>query len=119
MSRSEAKTFESVRREIARRIQAGLPLAGMIAATSLLCGCSERPPRGPIGKMTTKDAPRCEQRSEQPKPKTPPPPKKNGNREVKERPLAGMPKPPPNRKNETDRSPTPGRPAKPLPQRKK
>ena len=108
MSRSKPRSFESVRREIALRLQAGLPLAGMIAATTFLCGCSERPPRGPIGKMTTKDDSRCEQKSERPKPKAPAP-NKNGNREVKERPLAGMPKPPPNEKNETKRPITPGR----------
>jgi len=109
MNKSEAKTFESVRREIARRLQAGLPLAGMIAATGLLCSCSERPTRGPIGKMTTQDDSRCEQKSEQPKPKTPTPPKKNIHREVKERPLAGKPLPPQNGKNETKRPITPGR----------
>ena len=81
MGKSKSQTMESVRREIARRLQAGLPLAGMIAVTSLLCGCNERPPRGPIGKMPAKDDIRCEQKSEQPKPKTPAPTKKNGNRE--------------------------------------
>ena len=119
MSKSKTQSFESVRREIARRLQAGLPLAGMIAATTLLCGCSERPPRGPIGKMPAKDDSRCEQKSEQPKPKTPPPLKKNGDREFVEQPLAGVPAPPPNRKNDTDRPPTRGRTAKTPPQRKK
>ena len=108
MSKSKSRAFESIRREIAHRLQVGLPLAGMIAATGLLCGCSERPPRGPIGKMPAKDDIRCEQKSERSKPKTPPP-KGNGNREVKERPLTGAPLPPP----------TPGRPADLPPQRKK
>ena len=98
MSKSKSQAFESVRRQIARRLQAGLPLAGMIAATTLLCGCNERPPRGPIGKMQAKDDSRCEQKSEQPKPKTPPTP---------------------NQKNKTDRPPTPGRTAKTPPQRQK
>ena len=98
MSKSKSQAFESVRREIARRLQAGLPLAGMIAATTLLCGCNERPPRGPIGKMQAKDDSRCEQKSEQPKPKTPPTP---------------------NQKNKTDRPSTPGKPANPQPHRRK
>ena len=33
--------FESLQNRIARRLKAGLPLAGMLAATSLLCGCNE------------------------------------------------------------------------------
>ena len=107
MSKSKSQAFESVRREIARRLQAGLPLAGMIAATTLLCGCSERPPRGPIGKMSANYTPRCEQKSEQPKAQAAP--KKNGNREITERPLAGVPAPPPNRKNEKKQPITPGR----------
>ena len=41
--------FESLQREIARRLQAKLPLAGMIAATTLLCGCHERGERIPAG----------------------------------------------------------------------
>ena len=112
MSSSKSKTFASVQREIARRLRAGLPLAGMIAVTGLLCGCSERPPRGPIGKMPAQDDTWCEQRAEQPKPKTPPQPKKNGESEVGERPLAGVPLPPPNRKNEKQPPPTPGRPSR-------
>jgi len=110
MSKSKPQSFESVRREIARRLKAGLPLAGMIAATTLLCGCSERPPRGPIGKMTTKNDSRCEQKSEQPKP-TPPAPKKNGKNESREYMPAGALIPPEdqNQKNETKRPITPGR----------
>ena len=33
--------FENLQRKITRRLKAGLPLAGMIAATTLLCGCNE------------------------------------------------------------------------------
>ena len=111
MSKSKPQSFESVRREIARRIQAGLPLAGMIAATGLLCGCSERPPRGPIGKMTAKDDSRCAQKSEQPKPKTPAL-KKNGKNESRNDMPSGVMIPPEdmNQKNETKRPITPGRP---------
>ena len=61
--------FESIRREIARRLQAGLPLAGMIAATTLLCGCNERAGRVPEGSVE-RDPSLCEQHNEQPKPKT-------------------------------------------------
>ena len=100
MNKDKYRAFKSVRREIARRLKAQLPLAGMIAATTLFCGCNEQPSRGPIGKMQTKDDTRCEQ-SEKPKPKTPP--KKNGEREVKERPLAGALLPPPNSNNECER----------------
>lgn len=111
MRRSEPKAFASVRREIARRLRAKLPLAGMIAATSLLCGCSERPPRGPIGKMPAKDTPRCEQKSEQPKPKTVPLPKKNDNNETENEMPVGALMPPEdrNRTNETKHPAIPGR----------
>ena len=47
--KKNSSDFESIRREIARRLHAGLPLAGMIAATSLLCGCQERAGRVPEG----------------------------------------------------------------------
>ena len=95
--------YESVQREIARRLQAGLPLAGMLAATTLLCGCQERPPRGPIGKMQMNETPRCEQKSEKPKPKTPPPPKKNGRSEQNTFRTTGIvARPEPNRRNETE-----------------
>ena len=138
MSKSKSRAFESIRREIAHRLQVGLPLAGMIAATTLLCGCNERPPRGPIGKMPAKETPRCEQKSE--RPKTQATPKKNGNREqypvrttgVPDTPKTepnrknetgnnmpdGMVAPPQNRKNEKKQPITPGRTAKPTPQRK-
>ena len=39
--RKKIQPYESVQREIARRLQAGLPLAGILAATTLLCGCNE------------------------------------------------------------------------------
>ena len=139
MNKSESQAFESVRREIARRLQTGLPLAGLIAATSLFCGCSERPPRGPIGKMPVKDAPRCEQKSEHPR--TQATPKQNGNREqyptrttgVPDTPKAepnrqnetrhnmpdGMVAPSPNRKNEKKQPITPGRTPKEPTQRRK
>ena len=110
-----------------------------VATAPLLCGCSERPPRGPIGKMPAKDTPRCEQKSELPK--TQATPKKNGNREqypprttgVPDTPKAepnrknetqhnmpdGMVAPQPNRKNEKKQPITPGRTAKTPTQRQK
>ena len=102
--------FEKFQREITRRLQAGLPLAGMIVATGLLCGCSERPPRGPIGKMPAKDDSRCEQKSEPQKPKTPPTPNKNANREQCPARTMGGPAPQaePNRQNETEEEVTGG-----------
>lgn len=111
MGKSNSQAFESVRREIARRLQAGLPLAGMIAATTLLTGCHEHSEHFPAGSVP-RDPALCEQKSEKPKPKTPPPPKKNGMSESKEQPLAGVPAPPPNRKNEKQTPPTPGRPSR-------
>ena len=109
MSKSKPQSFESVRREIARRLQAGLPLAGMIAATTLLCGCGEKSSRGVLAGKPAPDPKQCEQKCEQPKPKTPAPPKKNDKSEIEERPLAGMQTPPPNEKNEAKRPITPGR----------
>ena len=65
--------FEKFQREITRRLQAGLPLAGMIAATTLLCGCRERSGRVPEGSVP-RDPSLCEQQTET-KPKTPDQPK--------------------------------------------
>ena len=74
MSRKKKdQSFGSIQREIARRLQAGLPLAGMIAATTLLCGCQERSERVPAGSVP-RDPSLCEQQTEKPKPKTPTPP---------------------------------------------
>ena len=101
MSRAKSQSFGSVRREIARRLKAKLPLAGMIAATSLLCGCEEQPSRGKLAGVPVPPPNQSEQKSERPAPNTPTPPEKNGKCEVKERHLVGMPKPPPNEKNES------------------
>ena len=93
--------FESVRREIARRLQTGLPLAGMIAATGLLCGCQERAGRVPAGSMP-RDPALYEQQTEQPKPKTPPQPKKNDRNETEnDVPMGDVEPPPSNQTNET------------------
>ena len=90
---------ESVQREIARRLQAGLPLAGMIAATSLLCGCQERAGRVPAGSVE-RDPSLYEQQTERPKPKTPPQPKRNGESEQHAFRTTGMvASPEPNRRN--------------------
>lgn len=114
MSRKKKlQSFESVRREIARRLKAGLPLAGMIAATTLFCGCNELPGGKPVG-IAPRDASACEQ-SPGPKPKTPAPPKKNDNREQFTGRTQGMvPREEPNATNETvDPASTRGRfPAK-------
>lgn len=60
MSRQKKlQSFESVQREIARRLQAKLPLAGMIAATALLCGCGEQSNRVPMGSVE-RDTPPCD-----------------------------------------------------------
>lgn len=69
--------FESVQREIARRLKNKLPLAGMIAATTLLCGCDELPGGKPVGIAPREDAANCERQTEQTKPKTPPRNQKN------------------------------------------
>ena len=81
MSRKKKlQPYGSIQREIARRLQAGLPLAGMIAATTLLTGCHEHSENFPAGSVP-RDPALYEHTTEQPKPKTPPPPKKNGERE--------------------------------------
>ena len=104
--------FESIRREIARRLQAGLPLAGMIAATTLLCGCRERAGRVPEGSVP-RDPSLYEQQTET-KPKAQNQPKNQKNETESDVP-AGDVEPPPNRNNETcDPASVMGRyPAKP------
>ena len=57
--KKKLQSFESVQREIARRLQAKLPLAGMIAATALLCGCGEQSNRVPMGSVEN-DNPPCD-----------------------------------------------------------
>ena len=89
MSKSKPQSFESVRREIARRLKAGLPLAGMIAATGLLCGCSE----GSMFGRTAGDVPM--DRTQRPAPS-----EKNGGKKIDNNLPAGDVKPPPNKKSE-------------------
>ena len=66
--KKKSPDFESIRREIERRLKAGLPLAGMIAATTLLCSCQERAGRVTEG-LVERDPSLCEQQNEQPQPK--------------------------------------------------
>jgi len=48
---------EAQQREIARRIKLGLPLAGMLAAAALGCGCEENPLRPTVvGDVPMSDA---------------------------------------------------------------
>lgn len=102
MSRKKKlQPFESIRRDIARRLQAGLPLAGMIAATTLLCGCDELTGGKTAGIAPREDAAVCEQQTERPKPvrsKSEP----NAQNETENKvPRGKMTAPPPNQKNET------------------
>ena len=93
---------ESVQREIARRLQAGLPLAGMIAATTLLTGCHEHSENFPAGSVP-RDPALYERQTEKPKPKTPHRPKNNGKSEQHAFRTTGMvASPEPNRRNETE-----------------
>jgi len=110
--KKKSADFDRIQREIARRLQAGLPLAGMIAATSLLCGCQERAGRVPEG-LVERDPSLYEQQNEQPK--QPKPKKKNDKNETENDLPAGDVEPPPNRKNESfDPASTMGKyPAKP------
>ena len=120
MGKSKPQSFESIRREIARRLQTGLPLAGMIAATTLLCGCEEKSSRGVLAGMPVPPKNHSEQKSEQPKPKASNPPNKNDKSETENDLPAGAIKPPPNGKNESvDPASTMGRyPAKPEKEKK-
>ena len=101
--KKKSPDFESIRHEIARRLRAGLPLAGMIAATTLLCGCSE----GSTFGRTAGDVPM--DRTQQPAP----PAKNDGNETENDLP-AGDVEPPPNQRSESvDPASTMGRyPAK-------
>ena len=118
MSRKKKlQPFESVRREIARRLQAGLPLAGMIAATTLLTGCHEHSENFPAGSVP-RDPALYERQSEKPKTPDQPKPKNQDNETVTAGgvgPVMGALIPPPNKKNETvDPASTVGRyPARP------
>ena len=108
--------FESLQNRIARRLKAGLPLAGMLAATSLLCGCNE----GSVFGRTAGSVPMKDDRNEQPvspekngkceqcpdrTPRVPAQPKDGANRrnETEDEVTFGdVPMPPPsNKKNET------------------
>ena len=115
MSREKKdQSFGSIRREIARRLKNQLPLAGMIAATTLLCGCNERSERVPAGSVP-RDPSLCEQQTEKPKPEEPTP-RPNRKNEIDHGCTQGERLPmPQNQKNETvDPASTMGRyPAKP------
>ena len=99
--------FENIRKEIARRLQAGLPLAGMIAATALLTGCHEHSENFPAGSVP-RDPALYERQTEKPKPIQP-----NKNDKSEQCPLrtVGMTAPSkaePNRQNETEDEVTSG-----------
>ena len=106
--------FGSIRREIARRLKNQLPLAGIIAATALLCGCNERSGRVPMGSVPREIPPEEQQNEQQ---ITEPPPQPNCKNETATAIIMGdVSEPPPsNRKNETfDPASTMGRyPANP------
>ena len=127
--RKTSPDFEILQREIAKRLKAGMPLAGMIAATSLLCGCNELPIGRTSGIAPREDLPQCERKSTAPAThsqsetdptRTPggPAPETEPNRrnESEDGVTSGdVPETPPNRKNESvDPARTMGRyPAKP------
>jgi hypothetical protein len=105
MSRKKRnQSFESLQREIARRLKNQLPLAGMIAATSLFCGCDEVPTGRTSGIAPREESPRCEQTS------TAPVLQKNDQSEACPNRTMGMPAPKaePNRQNESDEEVTSG-----------
>ena len=116
MSRKKKKqSFESLRREIARRLKEQLPLAGMIAATSLFCGCDELPTGRTSGIAPREEPPRCERKSAAPATQ------KNGRSEACPDRTTGVPAPKaePNRRNECDEEVTGGDvPETPPPNRK-
>ena len=100
MSRKKKPSpFGSIRREIARRLKNQLPLAGIIAATALLCSCNERSGHVIMGDVPREIPPEEEQQTKRQTPKTQP--SNCQNETVPERTM-GKPIPPPsNRKNET------------------
>jgi hypothetical protein len=100
--------FESLQRRIARRLKAGMPLAGMIAATTLLCGCNEGGAFGRTAGSVPMD------RTEQPQP----PAKKNGKNEDPEKIPMGYVPSDPNRKSEIESTRTTGAMPPPAPNRK-
>ena len=106
--------FGAIRREIARRLKAQLPLAGIIAATALFCGCNERSGRAIMGDVPREIPPEEEQQTKRQTPKTQP---SNCQNETAPAIIMGeVPGPPPsNRKNENyDPAATMGKyPAKP------
>lgn len=87
MSESKSETLSSVRREIARRLQAGLPLPGMSTA-ALLYGCEERSSNGNSAGRYASALKRCGQTSEAPAPQ------KNGQSEMFLTRTMGVPAPP-------------------------
>ena len=100
--RKNSPDFESLQKRIARRLKAGLPLAGMLAATSLLCGCNEGSMFGRTAGSVPRENDSCER---------PTPPKKNGKGEqCPDRPVGALvpPKDEPNRRNETEDEVTSG-----------
>ena len=116
MSRKKSlQPYESVQREIARRLKAKLPLAGMIAATTLLTGCHEHSENFPAGSVPRD--PSLYEQTEKPKPKTPSQPKRNGGSEQHAFRTTGMvASPEPNRRNETEND-VPAGDVEPLPNR--
>ena len=105
--------FESLQKRIGRRLKAGLPLAGMLAATSLLCGCNEGSAFGRTAGSVPRENDSCERTT---------PPKKNGKSEQCPAPTVGVPVPPkeePNRQNENEDEVTSGDVPMPPPSNKK
>ena len=72
MNKDKSRAFKSVRREIARRLRNKLPLAGIIAATALFCGCNERSGRAIMGDVPREIPPEEEQQTKRQTPKTQP-----------------------------------------------
>ena len=111
--RKNSTDFENLQNRIARRLKAGLPLAGMIAATGLLCGCNE----GSVFGRTAGSVPMKDDRTEQPVSH-----KKNGKSEQYPDRTAEVPAPlqeGPNRRNETEDEVTSGDVPMPPPSNKK
>lgn len=102
--KKKSSDFDRIQREVARRLQAGLPLAGMLAATSLLCGCEELPIGRTSGIAPREDLPQCERKS------TAPATHKNGQSETDPTRTTGVtaPETEPNRRNESEDGVTSG-----------
>ena len=107
MGKSKSQAFKSVRREIARRLRAQLPLAGILAATTLLCGCNE----SGFGR-TAGDVPMDRNQQQAP-------PKNNDKNEDPENiPMGDVPCEP-NRPREIENAQTTGVAPRPAPNRKR